>query len=82
MDKTLLETVIEALNNLGGDAYYNDIYDEVERICDRKYANIGSMKSSIRDTIQRHSKNSERFTGKENYDIFYSVDGIGKGHWG
>ncbi len=73
-----IDEIIDVLKELGGDGYYEDIYD---RIYDRKRMNfIGKWEASVRDAIERNSSDSEKHTGKR--DVFYSVDGIGKGHWG
>ncbi len=75
---TILEYIIQALNNLGGKAHYSDLYDEFERISGRRVDRI--MKASIRSAIQRYSSDSTQFAGKQ--DIFYSVNGISNGTWG
>ena len=68
-----------ALKNLGGSAALKDIYTEVFKIRD------GEVNTTYTRTIQReleeNSKDSQAFK-KGNMNIFYSVNGIGKGVWG
>lgn len=73
------DKIVEALKILGGHAYLSDIYNVFENI------SIGdslpqSYKAIVRSIIERNSSDSTVFDKKE--DIFYSVDGIGNGHWG
>lgn len=75
---TILETTIQALRNLGGKAVYADIYDEYEKICGHNITDI--QKAGIRKIIEVNSSDSKAYNGRN--DIFYSVDGIGKGVWG
>ena len=75
---TWLEQVINALKALGGIASYSDIYDYIQKHSTRKLP--PSWKAIIRATIERNSSDSEAFEGK--MDLFYSVEGIGKGVWG
>ncbi len=75
---TMLDIVILALNNLGGQGKYADIYNECEKI----YGGILSygQKAGIRKIIENHSSDSKSYKGQQ--DIFYSVNGIGEGVWG
>lgn len=75
---TWLEDIVTALTNLGGKARYRELYPEIRRIRSAAYPLRGD--ETIRRTIEEHSSDSEYFAGRG--DIFYSVDGIGKGHWG
>ena len=75
---TILETTIQALKNLGGKAAYADIYTEYEKICGHNITD--TQKAGIRKAIEINSSDSKAYNGKNN--IFYSVDGIGKGVWG
>ena len=74
---TMLETIIQVLKNLGGKAPYSEIYQEYEYIAKCKLT--PGQKAGIRKCIETHSSDSENFTGN---DIFYSVEGKGKGVWG
>lgn len=75
---TYKKIVVEALVQYGGHAYYEDIYKFVEEKYKSKLSS--SWQAIIRATIEKNSSDSEAFDGKE--DLFYSVDGLGKGHWG
>lgn len=74
---TVLETVVQALKNLGGKAMYREIYLEYEIITQKKLTH--GQKAGIRKCIEDHSADSDNFKGK---DIFYSVEGKGRGYWG
>lgn len=75
---TYKEIIKEALIYYGGQAYYPDIYKYIEDNYKSKLSK--SWKATVRGTIERNSSDSEAFNGKD--DLFYSVDGIGEGHWG
>lgn len=75
---TWLEYIIQAFENLGGIATYSQLYKEIKKIRENNLCN--NWKAVIRATIERHSSDSSTFNGKR--DIFYSVDGLGKGLWG
>lgn len=74
---TWLEDVILSLEKLNGNAHYEDIYKEVSKV--RKDM-PNSWKAIIRGTIEAYSSDSKVFNGGE--DIFYSVEGLGRGIWG
>lgn len=74
---TVLEMTMQVLKNLGGKAYYSDIYEEYEKCCG--YTLTVGQKAGIRACIESNSSDSDKFSGK---DIFYSVYGKGKGCWG
>ena len=73
-----LDWIVRAFENLGGKADYASLYTEFERISDIVLTN--GRKAGIRKLIEDHSSDSLNYKGKE--DLFYSVDGIGKGIWG
>lgn len=73
----MLDDITKALQNLGGKAYYSEIYKEYARITGESLS--ASKRASIRKVIETYSSDSKNFKGK---DIFYSVEGIGKGYWG
>lgn len=75
---TYKEAIIKAFQELGGHAYYKDLYEKFKNIYDGNL--IKTWKASIRHEIERCSSDSEVFDGKN--DIFVSYEGIGKGHWG
>lgn len=72
-----IEDLTQALANLGGYAHYNDIYSEIEKTRTNLSNNY---KAVIRRTIQQNSSDSQSW--KMRNDLFYSVEGIGKGIWG
>ena len=75
---TWRDKIIEALNNLGGEALLSEIYDEV---ANRTGETITvSFKASIRDALERNSSDSVKYNNK--YDVFYCVHGKGNGKWG
>ena len=75
---TVLERTIEALRHLGGKGSYSEIYREYEKIIGKTITD--GQEAGIRKTIEDHSSDSKNYKGQK--DIFYSVDGIGKGIWG
>ncbi len=76
---TYKEKTVEALKRLGGHAYLCDIYKVFEELNDNDTL-PKSYKAIIRATLEHNSSDSFVFNGKD--DLFYSVDGIGNGHWG
>lgn len=72
-----IEDLSKALTNLGGYAHYTDIYSEIEKLRTNLSNNY---KAVVRRTIQQNSSDSQSWMGKN--DLFYSVEGIGKGIWG
>ena len=77
MEGTMLENVIKAIEQLGGKGTYSQIYEAYEQITGQPLTDI--KKAGIRRTIEVNSADSNAFTGN---DIFYSVEGKGKGVWG
>lgn len=76
---TYKEKIVDALKKLGGHAYLKDIYEVFEDIS-RGEPLPKSYKAIIRATLEHNSSDSTVYDGQE--DLFYSVDGIGNGHWG
>jgi hypothetical protein len=72
-----LEDIAKSLENLGGIASLEELYEEVDRV--KSGPLPASWQATVRAVIEDHSSDSKRFRGK---DIFFSVDGIGKGIWG
>ncbi|EOC1797756.1 HNH endonuclease [Vibrio fluvialis] len=70
--------LVQALENLGGQAQLSDIYNEIENIRPNL---TNAWKSSVRERIQRHSSDSFSYN-PDNPDLFYSVEGLGSGIWG
>lgn len=75
---TYKETIMKAIGILGGHAYLSDIYTTFLNIYEGDLPK--SWKANIRAIIEDNSSDSIRYKGSE--DLFYSVDGVGKGHWG
>lgn len=81
--KTWVDEIVEALIELGGHGFLNDIYDRIEdRIIEGKCLKTLTPRwhETVRRIIELNSMDSLSYNGKHN--IFYAVDGIGKGHWG
>lgn len=76
-NESWVDSIVEAMQILGGDAYYTDLYPLVKRIREEKNLSLPiSFESVIRERIQYHSSNSKHFSG---VDIFVK---LGRGHWG
>ena len=79
-----LKEIKESLNELGGRGTLVDIYNKIQ---DRNRVDLTSFtdwKAQIRKNIYLHSSDCEIFTGVvgDNTDVFYSLEGKGKGLWG
>jgi hypothetical protein len=77
MKKKWADYIVEALEELGGSASYNEIYEKIAEI--RRGNLTPQWKASVRQIIESHSSDSHNFRG---IDLFYSVEGIGSGVWG
>jgi len=75
---TWKEDIVQALYNLNGKAHLSNIYKEVEKL--RKDNLNPTWDRTVQRELESNSSDSEAFLGKE--DIFYSVEGKGKGVWG
>ena len=74
---TWKEDIVKALENLGGSAHLSEIYNEVERI---RPDNLNpTWDRTVQRELETNSSDSDAFSGE---DIFYSVEGKGKGVWG
>lgn len=71
------EDIVAALTALGGTGSYDDIYAQVVKI---RPARPPSWKDVIRRRIQDLSSDSAGF--KQGEDLFFSVEGLGRGIWG
>ncbi|MCR8982759.1 HNH endonuclease [Brevibacillus laterosporus] len=79
-----LDEIIDALKELGGKGTLNEI---AQKIVDRDIMDFKAnpnYRNKIRGTLYNHSSDSTHFKSeiRGEKDIFYSVAGIGKGHWG
>jgi hypothetical protein len=72
-----VQDIVSAFENLGGKARYGELYEEVSRI--RSSSLPQSWQAIVRQSVESHSSDSQVFKGD---DLFYSVEGIGSGHWG
>lgn len=78
--KVWLGDIIASFESLGGHGFYKDIYKYIADKNNSELLNDHKWTALIRATIERYSSDSEVWNGKT--DLFYSVDGIRKGHWG
>lgn len=72
------ESIVDALRALGGEGHYQEIYAEV---ASRRPVRPRTWQEVVRRTIQQSSSDSAAFIAR-NGDVFFSVDGIGRGRWG
>jgi hypothetical protein len=73
-DLPLIDFIVTALVNLGGQRHLSEIYQEVERL---GYGRGGrDLHKAIRKRIYEHSSDSPQFTGKRDDDYFHT-DKIG-----
>ena len=69
---------IKALKNLGGIAHRSEILEEIKKI---RPDNLNSTwEQTVQRELESHSSDSKAFLNKE--DLFYMVEGKGKGVWG
>ena len=73
-----LDYIIQAFKDLGGKASYSDLYHQYELLTGVRLS--PGQKAGIRKNIEDHSSDSANFKGGE--DLFYSVEGKGRGVWG
>ncbi|WP_166870832.1 HNH endonuclease [Salinibacterium sp. ZJ450] len=74
---TWSEDIVRALTELGGTGTYDQIYSEVANL---RSGRPPSWKQIVQRTIQDRSSDSVGYKG--NSDLFFSVEGIGRGIWG
>lgn len=79
-----LVEVIDALKELGG---HGTLHDISEKIIERGIMDLQSnprFRDRIRGTIYNHTIDGTYYKGEVGgeKDIFFSVAGIGQGHWG
>ena len=75
---TWLTEIVAAFEALGGTANYEELYSYIRTHTSRKLPT--SWRAIIRSVVERRSSDSQAFNGKK--DLFYSVNGLGKGVWG
>lgn len=75
------QSVEAALVNLGGVASLKDLYDEVRRVRVRDGDTTPvSLEEVVRKELEYNSSDSTNW--RKTRDVFFSVEGIGKGVWG
>lgn len=74
---TWTEDIVTALENIGGSGSYSDIYAAIERL---RRDLPPTWKNGVQRNIQDHSSDSKGFRGGA--DLFFSVEGLGRGIWG
>lgn len=80
MPITWLDSVIQALQNLGGESHLSEIYPEVKRIRLSRNSSWGTAgESSTRATLERHSSDTEVWVSSRP-DLFQNRS-IGQGIW-
>lgn len=79
-----VDEIIETLKKLGGQASLVDIYKMVEESGKTNLSKYIDWKSQIRKNIYLHSSDADifKYTVGGERDLFYSIDGKGKGMWG
>ncbi len=73
-----IDYVVLAMQNLGGEASYTQLYAEVAKLREGNLAK--TWKATVRKTVEDHSSDSGN-RNKNKPDLFYSVNGIGGGRW-
>ena len=76
---TYLDKVKEAIAHHGGEASLNDIYTYIKGHFGYRLP-TSAEQASIRKAIYFHSSDADLF--KNEKDLFYAVEGKGKGLWG
>ena len=80
---TMLDQIIEAMNLLGGHCYYKDLYEKILELYPNvidSYKDVKGWRCAVRTVILRASSDSISYQGTN--DLFYSIEGLGQGHWG
>jgi hypothetical protein len=73
-----IDYVVQAMENLGGEAAYSELYAEIGHL---KGGNLTkSWKATVRNTVECYSSDSDNWTSSRK-DLFYSVGGKGSGRW-
>ena len=75
---TWREDIIKALESLGGKAHRSKILEEVKKIRGENLNN--TWEQTVQRELESYSSDSDAYLNRE--DIFYMVDGKGKGIWG
>jgi len=75
-----IDEILEIYEEFGGIVHYDDVYRRVQERNNMDLAANPNWKAAVRRTVEQHSSDSEAFLGRN--DLFYSVEGKGKGIWG
>ncbi|NOH53257.1 HNH endonuclease [Vibrio coralliilyticus] len=73
-----VDYVVQAMENLGGEAAYSDLYTEIEKLKDGNLTK--SWQATVRNTVESYSSDSDNWSDSRD-DLFYSVNGKGSGRW-
>ena len=76
-----LDVVIDALKHHHGEAKLSQIYEWVKEHESEPWTRVSDPRSRIRATLYEFSSDSDYFDGNKE-DIFYAVNGKGRGVWG
>lgn len=79
VDKKWIELIVEAFENLGGDAYLKDVYKEIERL--RPHGLTHHWQATVRNVIDAHSSDTPNYSSLCK-DYFYFFPGIDGAYWG
>ncbi|PEN40858.1 restriction endonuclease [Bacillus toyonensis] len=79
-----LDEIIDVMKDLGGHGTISDITDRIYERDIMDFNANSKVREKVRGTIYDHSSDATFFKGEVGgkKDILYSVDGLGKGHWG
>jgi hypothetical protein len=77
MDRQWVEDVVDVLIEEGGKAQLSRI---VKRIVEKREGLPRTVRETVSNVLQSYSSDSRSYNGR--HDLFYSVEGIGRGWWG
>ncbi|WP_374148836.1 HNH endonuclease [Priestia megaterium] len=79
-----VDEIVKAIQKLGGDGTLEEIYDEVEGGKTINLYSYTDWKAQVRKNLYLHSSDCDIFRGIKGgeTDLFYSIEGKGKGRWG
>ena len=79
-DGTWLDSIVKAMTELGGNARYDDLYQQVEKVRKKEGLPLNdSYKATIRQVIESYSSDSDIWKKRPGPDIFRK---LGTGYWG
>ena len=77
--KTWRDWIVEAMGDLGGTAYLEQLYAHLQHIRPGPFTR--EWRATVRRTIETNSSSSDNWRPGQP-DIFYVIGGKGTGHWG